>query len=322
MSGTCATPSVLELVKELSQEAEEIVEAQPIQEFLRIDLFLFISFDLVGSTALKREKLSTCEWVDVIKHFYSHFQKGFATENGFSTWKYIGDEILFYKRITSHSDIEPAIRQAFRSMSDFELELENGQYDEAAPLISVKSVAWLAPIQWLTSSLASGMAKNYAELRAHLQSDDQVIGKLPEEGKSNEPFDFLGPNIDAGFRVAAFARRKQLVLSLALAYYLFARGACTNDLRIVAFEELKGIAKGKLYPIIWYNEKWDSIKSALPYEIRYRDTLLQRVCEGQYEPIDLLEEIHRNLQAYGYSFEKEILDKIIALSVADSQLHA
>jgi hypothetical protein len=75
--------------------------------------------------------------------------------------------------------------------------------------------------------------------------------------------DFLGPEIDAGFRISKFALRRRLVVSAELSCLLFReRAAYTGiekQLKIVSFQILKGVWTGRHYPIVWYERDWPNI---------------------------------------------------------------
>jgi hypothetical protein len=292
----------------IATNVDRLQAVESTERAFRLDVYVFFSFDLVGSTNLKSRTLVGYNWIDVIKYFYARCEdllRSFQVTDAI-VWKYIGDEVAFYRRITCPDQIEQAVSAIFRCLEAFVLELPQSKYGDAAEYISIKAISWLAPIKSYVDGLHADKVRAFKEVSDGFKGDDQLI---EQESK----IDFLGPNIDAGFRLAIFARKKQLVLSPALAYYLKTTNARSNDLRIVAFDHLKGVAGGALYPGIWYHENWSKIRSAFSYEERHGDDLVKDVCAGTLEPLEALDEVYDRLREYGYFFEKELIDRIMNL---------
>jgi class 3 adenylate cyclase len=274
----------------------------------RFDVYLFWSFDLVGSSALKSKSFESFHWVDVIRDFY-HQCAALLPQLGVSDaviWKYIGDEILFYRRIADRNNIEHTVKAVFRVLDAYTTQLAaSNKFADAAPHISIKAFAWMAPVMSYVDSPQPEAV--FDEIARALPGDDQVI---EESGR----LDFLGPNIDAGFRLAQFARQKQLVLSAALARYLVESRVSENNLRIAGFSQLKGVAGGALYPGIWYRENWENIALDFGYEQRHSDALVKHMCEKQYVPLSVLGEVHERFEGMPYFFDRSLVDRIIALT--------
>ena len=84
---------------------------------------------------------------------------------------------------------------------------------------------------------------------------------------SNMPIvEYLGRDMDVGFRLKAYTQRRRLVVSFELAYLLNEWGGeQKNNLNIIGYEKLKGVWNDSLYPIIWYynnktvSEVWESL---------------------------------------------------------------
>src|SRR3546814_20697194 len=67
--------------------------------------------------------------------------------------------------------------------------------------------------------------------------------------------DFIGPDLDLGFRLSKFARPARLLLSLDLVEMLLAADNRADVvLYLVGREELQGVMFGSPYPIIWMHE--------------------------------------------------------------------
>lgn len=68
---------------------------------------------------------------------------------------------------------------------------------------------------------------------------------------SVDPREFLGKDIDAGFRLKEYPQDRRLCISIELAYFLV-HGGKRNNLHIMNYTRLKGVWNRDLYPIIWY----------------------------------------------------------------------
>jgi class 3 adenylate cyclase len=296
----------VDLVK-IESDAGALRAGRAVTRSRRFDVYQFWSFDLVGSSALKSQTFESFHWVDLIRDFYHQcaaLQQQLGVRDA-SVWKYIGDEILFYK-IAGPSQIEDTVKAVFRVLDAYTTQLAaSTKFADAAPHISIKAFAWIAPV--MTYVEASETDAAFEEIARSLPCDDQVI---EESGR----VDFLGPNIDAGFRLAEFARQKQLVVSAALAHYLVESRVSENNLRIAAFAPLKGVAAGALYPGIWYRENWENIAEDFGYEQRHSDALVKRMCEEDHIPLTTLGEVHKRFEGLPYFFDRDVVDRIIDMT--------
>lgn len=193
---------------------------------------LFFSADLIGSTAYKNKpQVSPAAyarrqppWADGFEQFYELFHQRFASacdqQAGAPVpcfFKAIGDELLFHVAIHGCED-------AVAAMAGFRLALEeyNRRIMQADLPLSVKGSAWIA-----------GFPIN----------NHRVI--MPDGSE-----DFIGPSIDAGFRLSRMATQRKLVVAVDLALLLLEEpGGFT-----FFFDEpipLKGVLGGRPYPLIW-----------------------------------------------------------------------
>lgn len=271
-------------------------------------LTFFVSFDLSGSTALKSRH---GRWADVIQYFYSqsveHVQDA---EPAFRVWKYIGDEVALYAYAPTLPVLLEWVSIAFRCERSI-LQAVKQQFPDLKAILSVKAIAWIAPItgyadlrEELEESSSSELQRIAAELRARDLRFRDIKGNI----------DFIGPSIDAGFRLARFARPLQLTVSPALAYYFYKGAKRTNDLRIVGFESLKGVASGQLYPAIWYHENWERAWTDFHYADRFTDDLVQSVCRGHHESIEVLDEVKAAFGDSFYFFDIVALERLVNIS--------
>lgn len=198
-------------------------------------LLLFLSVDLVGSTAFKnglRKKGQEQPWLQFFDSFYIDvphiLQKHIGAENSYcpKIWKTIGDEILFQCLIEDKDDSKKVILGLLDALKE---------YNESLILkdltLSVKAMAWLAGFPVINAIVKIG-----------IENDAEVD-------------DYIGPSIDVGFRIAKYSDSRNLIISVELALVLADTLSSKEEMRLggifVEKEEiLKGVFKGFPYPII------------------------------------------------------------------------
>ena len=185
----------------------------------RVDLYLLFSFDLAGSSRLKAQAFEDFHWVEFVQYFHSQCRRliaHFGVEHA-QLWKYDGDAILFYQRIGTAYEVEHSIRAIDRVLAAFQRELgESQRYAAAADVISIRAVAWTAPVVSHVEAVPAKMAALVERLEeANSLTHDKMIHDPESHG-----VDFIGPNIDTGFALAADARELQITISAELADFL------------------------------------------------------------------------------------------------------
>lgn len=216
-------------------------------------LRLFLSVDMVGSTLFKASHTGqgSTGWLDTFRTFFTHFPLMLAGQLGFEfldedetpavdVWKVMGDEVIFVVEPSSASEVTTILIALLRTMRRYE-----ETRLEALPL-RLKGAAWLA---------------DFGESNIELD-----IPELSSEDSAPH-VDFIGPDIDLGFRLSKFARPATLVLSLDLVEVLLAaRNRAQADLYLVGREELKGVMFGRPYPVIWMLEA-ETAFDFMPWEL-------------------------------------------------------
>lgn len=200
------------------------------------ELYLFFSVDIIDSTTLNygtKDKPSLQNWYNSILTFYEEFPTQFQvaldsvtsifhlpSNIQLSTWKYSGDEILFFINIKNENEV-PASIFAFER-------LLNEWYDPTdVKQIHLKGCAWIGQFPFIDRRLSIK------------QSDTDQNSKL----------DFIGPSIDCGFRLGKYASRNQIVLSVEIVDLC---RVCTDfslNLYYLKSENLKGVLGTLKYPI-------------------------------------------------------------------------
>ncbi len=265
----------------------------------RLDLFAFVSFDLVNSTEYK--VANPGEWATTIDIFYQSVRSIVAAIDNVHLWKYLGDEVLVCARMTS----EDGLGKIASVVYDCLLKLIVTVGDASQKAMSVKAMLWLSPLVSRTDVNADidKCDPIISELAAlQLQADILIDGSL-EPGSI---VDFLGPNIDAGFRLKHFTRAGQLVCSpmlSALATEL--NPTCANHFRIVDYATLRGVAKGELFPGVWYSAdaSWNAIKNSFHPSDRFIDEVVERVCNDRTEKIQGIQMSSQQIASYLISSE-------------------
>lgn len=238
-------------------------------------LRLFISIDMVGSTQFKAQCAGSSGWLDTFRTFFTHLplmlegQLGFAFLERDETpsvdiWKVMGDELLFTAEPESAEQLLMILRAVLSTMRLFEQ-----QHYQKLPL-RLKGTAWLA---------------NFGEGNIQLDIPELTTGDGPPH------YDFIGPDLDLGFRVTKFARPASLALSLDLVEALLdSKDAQEVDLYMVGSEPLKGVMFGRPYPVIWMPDP-DAGFDFLPWELE-NDPLAAAVVKAEPTPhADLRQEI-------------------------------
>lgn len=213
---------------------------------------LFLSVDMAGSTEFKARLTGQGNkgWLETFRVFFTNFPLMFAGQVGFEfldddstpaidVWKAMGDEVIFTAQPSSAAELASILRALLRTMTLYEK-----KYFERLPL-RLKGTAWLV---------------EFGEQNIELD-----IAELAGDGGNH--IDFIGPDIDLGFRLSKFARPSSLTLSLDLVEALLtAPNRDQLSLHLLGNEELKGVMFGRPYPVIWACDA-DTGFDFLPWEV-------------------------------------------------------
>ena len=191
-------------------------------------LYLFLSVDVIGSTALKYSKDSPIDdWYSVFTDFYISFPDEFRTHleaeyeykrlkysrDNLVVWKYAGDEILFYAEITQNDEISCILSAFKQTLEDWYPSDEK---------LDVKGCVWIGQFPFV----------------------DRKIEK-----DKNEKFDFLGPSIDCGFRLGKYSSKDEIAISVEVADQIISTTSLQSSVYYLKSENLKGVLGDKKYPI-------------------------------------------------------------------------
>src|SRR5579872_508074 len=150
---------------------EEVREAGELESFSAdragsprvFECYIFLSVDLAGSTQFKQSAKN--EWMEKTRIFYDVTKRRVAEKITRATiWKYIGDEIVFCKKISEAIEISEFVESAKQVVSDIASFIESST--ESSPtMLSAKGVVWLI------------IAENN-EVVCEVVEDAQVAGQL------------------------------------------------------------------------------------------------------------------------------------------------
>lgn len=221
-------------------------------------VYLFISFDIVNSTQFK--EMNYLGWAKVLLELFEQLRKRLqeGLKDNSSTpelWRVFGDEAVFIMPVTSNRMLCSSIDTTYKILNTFIQDLKSGtlfgnNFDKEQierikrqDLLSMKATAWIA-----------------------LVSDESVGDKAENIIKTYKPderrsiVEFLGNDIDTGFRISKYTIDSRLVISFELAYLLAKSTKYLKNLNIVTYKKLKGIWNNRYYPVIWYHNKEQEIK--------------------------------------------------------------
>lgn len=212
---------------------------------LRRKVLLYLSADLVGSTAYKNNPNGAREWLRTFIDFYRDFDVYFVQQldrqdnlSKFSRstkpkrpelWKSLGDEILFIVEIKNHYEAQYYVHCFRSAVSEYSSDIARN-----SPL-RLKGTAWIA-----------GFPVGNA----------QIFEKNNPQSSENSPAgrkisDFIGPHIDIGFRISKYSNNFKFVISIELTLLLIQNPSDAFSFFIEPPQVLKGVLNHKPYPLIW-----------------------------------------------------------------------
>lgn len=264
----------LTVLQEVTNKVESKLKTTINRDNLKEDgeVYLLYSFDLVNST---KYKAMSNRWPSVFQSFYR--LTAFSMEKKIKNiceWKYIGDEILFAKKIISEDDILEAL-SSVNEIKNYVLDEIEKKFSDVKGILNIKSVVWLT--------------------RAIEIPDDENI-QLKEKSvilKKESSIDFLGKDIDCGFRLGKYVEHGKIVLGVKYCYCLMhyfkqrktasiteeksnaIKEIIEKNISLISYKNLKGIWNDNPYPIIWYHPNWEEPKEVFNYFDHLNSPLVQ-----------------------------------------------
>lgn len=219
------------------------------QRHLERCLRLFLSADIVGSTAYKNKRpvegisgkssRRVQPWLETFNRFFEDlpfayrnlYQGNDSSENLAAPrfWKTLGDEIVFETVLGSRTEAATHLMRFCETLQGYRSILQEADED-----LDIKGTAWLA-------GFPVGNSVVY----------------LSDAGSEDEWEDFIGPSMDIGFRLKDFANPRRIAVSVELAYMLASgegqmdSGDCDLPLHLADAHSLKGVIQNVPYPAFW-----------------------------------------------------------------------
>ena len=253
--------------------------------FLQPRLRLFLSVDLVGSTALKQssrlplpnpdsgfaESGGGPHWLAPISDFYLEFAEIFEscwqqhcektelpTGDAPSLWKANGDELIYVKDLNSRLELYSCLRAWIDSIKQYRV-------DHSKPSrLDIKATTWTAGFPVFNTEVVFFSNVSTAKYQYLYDSRLRHFELLQlwydkPDMRSKLIRDFVGPAIDMGFRFATLSTPRRLVISLDIAWLLATASLPNKDgqefaglkMRYGGQSELKGVFSGRPYPYFW-----------------------------------------------------------------------
>jgi hypothetical protein len=267
---------------------------QPVADLSQLTeggIFLFLSIDMVNSTEFKNHEPL---WPFVIHQFYvCALDEVKKVCPHWNVWKYIGDEVVFWRHVQRTDNLARLIHDTHgalqRVMQKLD-EIEGKHHIHTRNLISAKATVWSAAADFVPNPLIGSHRDQKLTHPNKIIREDHIIG-LDGGQQAHETvlFDFIGPEIDIGFRISKFAHRGVLLISCGLAYLLLQQSRTTDQiakhLKIVHYERLKGVWGGRLYPIIWYTDNWNVIEERFFYDEVLEVPLFGKIAQRTFDDI-------------------------------------
>jgi hypothetical protein len=288
--------------------------------------YLFISYDIANSTAYKALNK---EWPDLFDKFFTNCYNetikriiGNVPQNLPNTplkeWKRLGDEIIFYLKISDLDNLTEIPEKIFNALNAI-IKAISSYRKEAKLELSVRATLWSAIIKYEYKNNISSSVFNIIRIKNESYDDGDDVTKKTSRIRV---LDFLGPDIDIGFRISRYSQSGILVIDANLAWLLEKHTQNPNGkMKIVTLKKLKGIWCERRYPIIWYYEDWKRIIDNFPYDQEYFSKIVKlikkNIKEDNYgfKTTEQLEKMLKDTNNFEYavefenSIEKRLLSK-------------
>jgi hypothetical protein len=275
---------------------------------------VFASFDLVGSSSLKLRQ-PPIDWLSIILDFFERTKvllqeqldeqwesMGIARAQ-FDIWRVVGDEILFVSgRLEDEAQvmvIARAVDTVLDSMDRSMLQMHG---------LGTKATIWMAGFPIRNKELQISPQTPY-EIRASTidLNERELRAKSADCGGSMPMLrDFLGSEIDLGFRLSALAQPRRLAASLEVVYFLALKSVyypkCTCKYFLVGWHRLKGVYGEIPYPIFWLHYGKQDPEKRVSYEeelSQFSKSFFGTKCSLSAKEVIELEERYRN-ETHGF----------------------
>lgn len=214
---------------------------------------LFFSFDIVNSSSYK--DVNYFGWQVVLTSLLTNVQRNIVKEiPEAQLWRVLGDEIIFFVTIRNIEEIYATIDAIYGILAKTNAKLHNGSFfEELDAEYEKEDIKLMKTNNILAVQAAAWIAIILNGEKTVFNTYDNVFKKysINENQQINE---FLGQDIDIGFRIKKETQDRRLVVSIELAKILSDKTEYLSRLNIITYKSLKGVWKNRSYPIIWYHD--------------------------------------------------------------------
>ncbi len=262
------------LVRSIEREGKEYEKTYIYRpNFEDKGLMLFLSYDICDSTKMKTHG----KWMQVVDLLYE------ATFNSMKLWKTNGDEVLYVENIKDMPKLMSLIVDAYNYM----LTLQGGM-SEIIPGVFLQGTMWLARI----------------EPGLDAEHNIKLIGVENDE--------FLGQNIDEGFRLAKNTTKSVMTLDPKIVFLLYEYCNSKTEkclvesfgqdldignhdtierllshIHFLGYTKCKGVWKERDYPIYWYIPDTQTV---LQYDEKFKGVYVEELIEAE-KPLNKIRNI-------------------------------
>lgn len=256
-------------------------------------VYLFFSFDISNSTAFKVEYPHL--WGSVVTQFYSEvltlteYWKNLELGSSRHLWKLIGDEVLLYMQVYKTQDLyiqvkeigefqDQLLKRLISRLKEEDQKISQFQSEEMANGCNQKCSAAYGHCQDIEHNIKSMLGVKVtmwvAQCYKTVSAGKANIIYRTDNGFGLETIDFLGRDIDEGFRIAHETPKNKLIVSPLLAWLIWKYANEDSDqskvvetnFKITAFRKLKGVWNDRLVPIVMYHQKFSEFDQLLEYD--------------------------------------------------------
>lgn len=292
-------------------------------------IYIFLSFDVVNSTAYKSlnpywtktfslfRDYATKYMTECFreKHTESDTEKDFC-DLKFYLWKNLGDEVIFMFPNPRISELHKLPDTSWKVLDLISSSLETPTKNSSVK-VSVKATMWIAEIDEKGILRKERIKQEYNSIQndENTEIDDEPTFQerninIAIKDTEHNSIDFLGPDIDTGFRLSHYANHNKLTIDARLTWILINlvketqyHNYFNENAKIVTYKPLKGVWNEKPYPIIWYIPEWDNTHLFYYYEEVDEDTVAYEVAKNDYSftEINKLKTILEDTKQLDYS---------------------
>lgn len=228
---------------------------------------LFMSVDLNKSTDFKKNYFKkdlpkNAEWALYFQSFYNDFTENFFAQFDKtkrvakpSIWKCLGDEVIYYVKITDSEDVEIYVDCLMKAIRFYNASLSDKQKKK----LPCQGTVW-----------GAGFPIRNRTIKTPTTRGKKVI--------YDEVNDFIGFDMDLGFRISKHSKPERLVVSLPIAYILSLNHY--DRLRYYDAVDIKGI--GQQYPIFWVSSS-ENERPEINWHMQCASASVKDFCEKKFD---------------------------------------